>query len=60
MIQPVTLNDADRIAEIYNEYILNSAITFEEAAITGDIIRLGSRRSRETGTHGLCLSMRVN
>jgi len=40
MIRPVLPEDADQIAEIYNDYILNTPITFEEVAISGDIIRL--------------------
>jgi phosphinothricin acetyltransferase len=34
MIRPVQASDAQAIADIYNEYILNSVITFEEQAIT--------------------------
>jgi L-amino acid N-acyltransferase YncA len=33
MIRPVTLADAEAIALIYNHYVLETAITFEEVAI---------------------------
>ncbi len=39
MIRPATKADAEAIARIYNHYILNTAITFEEAAVsTEDIV----------------------
>ncbi|WP_428243327.1 N-acetyltransferase family protein [Gynuella sp.] len=34
MIRNVTCEDAERIAEIYNHYILNTVITFEEICLT--------------------------
>jgi len=34
MIRNVQLNDAKAIAEIYNHYILNTIVTFEEVAIS--------------------------
>lgn len=34
MIRTVTLNDAQAIADIYNEYILHTCITFETEAIS--------------------------
>ena len=34
MIRTAMLHDADSIARIYNHYILNTTITFEEAAVT--------------------------
>ena len=34
MIRPVLLSDANSICDIYNEYIENSTITFEETAVT--------------------------
>ncbi|AJQ93283.1 GNAT family N-acetyltransferase [Gynuella sunshinyii] len=34
MIRNVTREDAERIAEIYNHYILNTIITFEEICLT--------------------------
>ena len=33
-IRPVSLNDAERICEIYNHYVLNTTITFETAAVS--------------------------
>lgn len=33
MIRPVSPADAEAIARIYNHYVLNTAITFEEAAV---------------------------
>ncbi|HVK98616.1 MAG TPA: arsinothricin resistance N-acetyltransferase ArsN1 family B [Dongiaceae bacterium] len=38
MIRSVTRADAERIAEIYNHYILHTIITFEEEAVTVDEI----------------------
>lgn len=38
MIRPVSSNDAERIADIYNHYITNTLITFEEEIVSaGDI-----------------------
>jgi phosphinothricin acetyltransferase len=34
MIRPATANDSDAIARIYNHYVLNTAITFEEHAVS--------------------------
>ena len=34
MIRPALLADDEAIARIYNHYILNSVITFEEQAVT--------------------------
>jgi phosphinothricin acetyltransferase len=34
MIRPVTLKDAAAVADIYNYYIINTAISFEEVPIT--------------------------
>ncbi|MHB1146176.1 MAG: arsinothricin resistance N-acetyltransferase ArsN1 family B [Lutibacter sp.] len=39
MIRSVTLEDAREIAEIYNHYILNSCVTFEELAVSTDEMR---------------------
>jgi len=36
MIRPATRNDAESIARIYNHYILNTIITFEEEAVSVD------------------------
>ena len=35
MIRPVSLNDAARIAEIYNYYVTDTIITFEEETVDG-------------------------
>ena len=34
MIRPASQDDAQRITDIYNHYVLNSTITFEEAAVS--------------------------
>ena len=34
MIRPVTLADAPQIAALYNEYIVNTTITFEEEPVS--------------------------
>jgi len=34
MIRSVTNNDAEQVAKIYNYYVLNTAVTFEEQAVT--------------------------
>lgn len=39
MIRDVTLDDSKEIAEIYNYYILNSIVTFEEVQVTEDEIK---------------------
>lgn len=42
MIRPLDVNDAndlEAVARIYNHYIINTAITFEELPIDADIIR---------------------
>lgn len=33
MIRPASLSDAERICDIYNEYVANTRITFEEEAV---------------------------
>jgi len=38
MIRPATANDAGAIARIYNHYILNTAITFEEREVSAQQI----------------------
>lgn len=38
MIRPANLSDANAIADIYNHFIANTCITFEEELITPDII----------------------
>lgn len=49
MIRDVILSDADRIAEIYNYYIENTVITFEENTITGDDIRQRIEKIKSKG-----------
>lgn len=44
MIRPATLSDATDIRDIYNEYILNSIITFEEQTVTTEEIRARIQR----------------
>jgi phosphinothricin acetyltransferase len=39
MIRPVEAHDAAQIAEIYNHYVANSVVTFEEEAITADEVQ---------------------
>lgn len=34
MIRPATANDSDAIADIYNHYVLNTVISFEEHAVS--------------------------
>lgn len=34
LIRPVTIDDAEAIARIYNHYILNTIVTFEEQAVS--------------------------
>ena len=36
MIRPVTINDAARIAEIYNYYVTDTVVTFEEETVSTD------------------------
>jgi phosphinothricin acetyltransferase len=36
MIRPVTIEDAAAVCEIYNPYIANTTITFEESPVTAD------------------------
>ena len=38
-IRIATASDADRIAEIYNHYIANTVVTFEEEPVAGDEMR---------------------
>jgi phosphinothricin acetyltransferase len=37
-IRPVTEDDAARLAEIYNPYVLETTVTFEESALTPSIM----------------------
>jgi len=38
-VRIATTADADRIAEIYNHYVANTVVTFEEEPVTGDEMR---------------------
>jgi len=40
MLRPVRLDDAPAIADIYNRYILNTPITFEEVALSPEQMQL--------------------
>ena len=40
MIRPVNLNDAENIVDIYNHYIQNTTITFEEELLSVEEMRL--------------------
>jgi L-amino acid N-acyltransferase YncA len=42
-IRKVTLNDAQRIMEIYNHYILNTVLTFETEALKEEQVKNGYR-----------------
>ncbi len=48
MIRDIALNDANEVAEIYNYYIKNTSITFEEDEVTEDEIkkRIESRNEK--------------
>ncbi len=48
MIRNVTTSDAEAIVEIYNEYILNTTISFEMEPLTVEQMR---RRIEEISTH---------
>lgn len=37
-VRPVSRDDASAIATIYNHFVLNTAVTFEEEAVTGAVI----------------------
>ncbi|NEW80079.1 MAG: N-acetyltransferase [Gelidibacter sp.] len=39
MIRPVNIEDAQEIAEIYNDYVLNSCVTFEELKVSAEEMR---------------------
>ena len=49
MIRPVTLYDAPAIAAIYNPFVLGTAVTFEEAAVTPE--EMTQRIAALTKTH---------
>ncbi len=48
MIRPATANDADSVARIYNHYILNTIITFEEQPVSAQ--EIAARISEVTST----------
>lgn len=50
MIRPATLQDAEAITSIYNHYVLNTVVTFEEQAVSAT--EMGERIS-ETASAGL-------
>jgi L-amino acid N-acyltransferase YncA len=58
MIRQATDDDVQAIAEIYNHYIQNTAVTFEEAPVTGSIVRDRIERNRAAG--GLWLVAQEN
>lgn len=39
MIRPINIEDAQEIAEIYNDYVLNSCVTFEELKVSAEEMR---------------------
>ena len=49
MIRPATIHDAARIAEIYNYYVSDTIITFEEEAVDGAefVTRIETLQGRE-------------
>lgn len=49
-IRIATASDADRIAEIYNHYVANTVVTFEEEAVGADEMR---RRMDEASVSAL-------
>ena len=49
MIRPVTLFDAQALAEIYNPYIRDTTITFEEDLVTGE--EMAGRIAKVTEAH---------
>jgi L-amino acid N-acyltransferase YncA len=36
MIRPATIDDAAQLCEIYNHYVLNTTVTFEEGAVSAE------------------------
>lgn len=45
MIRPATMSDANDLCEIYNHYVLNTSVTFEEEAVSASEM---ASRVRET------------
>ncbi|MCE3225681.1 MAG: phosphinothricin acetyltransferase [Bacteroidetes bacterium] len=39
MVRPATPNDASQIADIYNYYILNTTVTFEEQIVSAEMMQ---------------------
>ncbi|MGI9318922.1 MAG: GNAT family N-acetyltransferase [bacterium] len=50
MIRPATDNDSDQISVIYNHYIENTNVTFEDVPLTGEDVRLRLQSIRKVGT----------
>ncbi len=50
MIRPATRNDSDQIATIYNHYIENTTVTFEEAPLDGPEIESRLLAGEQIGT----------
>lgn len=49
-IRPAQLSDAAAICRIYNHYVLNTHVTFEESAVGAD--EMGQRLTEVTGSSG--------
>ena len=49
LIRPVSLNDAEKLADIYNYYVANTVISFEEEEITKEAML---SRIKETDRNG--------
>ncbi|MBD0401581.1 arsinothricin resistance N-acetyltransferase ArsN1 family B [Flammeovirga sp. EKP202] len=47
MIREITLNDAQAVADIYNYYIENTVVTFEETAVSAEEIKQRILAKRE-------------
>ncbi|WP_044206797.1 arsinothricin resistance N-acetyltransferase ArsN1 family B [Flammeovirga sp. OC4] len=47
MIRDITLNDAQAVADIYNYYIENTVVTFEETAVSAEEIKQRILAKRE-------------
>lgn len=55
LIRDATLHDATAIAEIYNPYVLNTTISFEEEAVSGDEMANRMSHVRQQGLPYLVL-----
>jgi len=51
MIREATFSDAERIAEIYNYYVLNTVITFEVDPVTPQEIITRMKKSQQVGPY---------